>query len=60
MPECVTCGAEDFDLVDGLYYCNTCQTQTQEILDEQVDSFDPNARLISSERRKVAFKKNKK
>ncbi|KAL5021035.1 hypothetical protein ScPMuIL_000190, partial [Solemya velum] len=60
MPECVTCGAEDFDLVDGLYYCNTCQTQTQEILDEQVDSFDPNARLIFIRKEKGGIQEEQK
>ncbi|XP_041370465.1 TATA box-binding protein-associated factor RNA polymerase I subunit B-like [Gigantopelta aegis] len=31
MPSCITCGGEDFDVCDGLFYCSMCQTQTQDL-----------------------------
>lgn len=27
--ECIICGNTDYSLVDGLYYCTLCQTQSQ-------------------------------
>lgn len=29
MPECIVCGSEDFDLLDGLFFCTDCGTQSQ-------------------------------
>lgn len=29
MPVCELCEAESFDLIDGLYYCQSCGTQSQ-------------------------------
>lgn len=29
MPECTSCGATEFQNIDGEYYCTTCQTLSQ-------------------------------
>ncbi len=29
MAECVVCGGDDFDLLDGLFFCSECGTQSQ-------------------------------
>ena len=36
---CVNCGEQDFDLIDGHFYCTQCQTQTQDLLEEQEDDY---------------------
>ncbi|XP_048258543.1 TATA box-binding protein-associated factor RNA polymerase I subunit B-like [Haliotis rufescens] len=41
MPQCVVCGLEDFEERDGLFYCTTCQTQTQDLIVEE-DEFEEN------------------
>ncbi|XP_076316983.1 TATA box-binding protein-associated factor RNA polymerase I subunit B-like isoform X2 [Tachypleus tridentatus] len=43
MPVCEICGAEEFDLHDGLYFCMTCNTQTTQILEEEED---PHSQLL--------------
>ncbi|KAJ7385586.1 TATA box-binding protein-associated factor RNA polymerase I subunit B [Desmophyllum pertusum] len=40
MPVCELCEAESFDLIDGLYYCQSCGTQSQDIRDEMVADED--------------------
>ncbi|XP_046565713.1 uncharacterized protein LOC124274377 isoform X2 [Haliotis rubra] len=42
MPQCVVCGLEDFEERDGLYYCTTCQTQTQDLILEvdEIQQYD--------------------
>ena len=29
MPACVLCESETFDCIDGLYFCQSCGTQSQ-------------------------------
>ncbi|XP_058958293.2 TATA box-binding protein-associated factor RNA polymerase I subunit B isoform X1 [Pocillopora verrucosa] len=35
MPSCVLCDGEVFDCIDGLYYCQSCGTQSQDMRDEE-------------------------
>lgn len=37
MPVCVLCESETFDSIDGLYFCQSCGTQSQDIRDLDVD-----------------------
>ena len=39
-PGCTQCGGKEFTLDHGLYYCNQCQTQSQETQDFQIDDFN--------------------
>lgn len=36
MPSCVLCDGEVFDCIDGLYYCKSCGTQSQDMRDEEM------------------------
>ncbi|XP_022250910.1 TATA box-binding protein-associated factor RNA polymerase I subunit B-like [Limulus polyphemus] len=45
MPVCEICGAEEFDLHDGLYFCMTCNTQTTQILEEEGEE-EPNSQIL--------------
>lgn len=35
MPVCETCEGEDYEEIDGFFYCTTCQTQSQVCFDRK-------------------------
>jgi len=37
MPVCHVCDGEDFDLLDGLYFCCMCSTQSQQIKEQDYE-----------------------
>ena len=37
---CKECGGKEFDINFGFYYCNQCQTQSQNVQDLYLDNFD--------------------
>ncbi|KAI6654177.1 hypothetical protein LOD99_3022 [Oopsacas minuta] len=37
---CTECGGTEFELSSGLYYCNQCQTQSQNVQDFYMDNFE--------------------
>ncbi|XP_061171392.1 TATA box-binding protein-associated factor RNA polymerase I subunit B-like [Saccostrea echinata] len=42
MPVCETCDGEDYEEIDGFFYCTTCQTQSQAFRVEEIeDEFAP-------------------
>ena len=34
MLECVLCNSQNFDVMDGLYFCTECGTQSQDVREE--------------------------
>lgn len=52
MPFCALCESETFDSIDGLYFCQSCGTQSQDIRDEDVDDQygEPSATLQVSKK----------
>ncbi|KAL4231393.1 TATA box-binding protein-associated factor RNA polymerase I subunit B [Mactra antiquata] len=50
MPECIVCGDNDFEEQDGLYFCGTCNTQSQDVRvfdadDENMDAINKKGRI---------------
>ncbi|XP_028390856.1 TATA box-binding protein-associated factor RNA polymerase I subunit B-like [Dendronephthya gigantea] len=43
MPECVICNSQTFDVMDGMYFCTQCGTQSQDVREEvhEVDRNEP-------------------
>ena len=39
MPSCEECGGSDFYLTDGLYFCVSCNLQSQDIVEEEMETF---------------------
>ncbi|XP_062566075.1 TATA box-binding protein-associated factor RNA polymerase I subunit B-like [Saccostrea cucullata] len=37
MPVCETCDGEDYEEIDGFFYCTTCQTQSQAFRVEEIE-----------------------
>nr|CAB3266793.1 TATA box-binding protein-associated factor RNA polymerase I subunit B [Phallusia mammillata] len=37
MPVCSVCDGETFDVVNGLYFCRLCSTQSQEVIEEELE-----------------------
>ena len=37
MPNCKECDSSEFNLVNGFYFCSVCFTQSQEIIEEQME-----------------------
>jgi uncharacterized Zn finger protein (UPF0148 family) len=53
--KCRQCQGEDFDLHDGLYFCNECGVQIENLVEMEYD--EHNANLRSSQR--IKFTKDK-
>lgn len=58
MPTCDNCGERQFECVDGLFYCQLCQTQSQDLREEEVEDEVHNVRLALHSTR-VKVKKEK-
>ena len=50
MPVCLFCESQEFELHDGLYYCRTCQVESQEVVEELRDDFDAAAFALQTKK----------
>ena len=57
MPVCHNCDSEEFVVHDGLFFCAICQSQSQEVVEEEIDKFSSKAHAVEQIRSAPKMKK---
>ncbi|GAB1607846.1 hypothetical protein Ahia01_001068500, partial [Argonauta hians] len=53
LPKCPVCDEDQFDNVDGMYYCMTCCSQVPTVYDAEVEDFAQDKYKFSTKRKKI-------